>query len=60
MQAWITDRPAKKKKRKERTFEMPRLELPLERPGVHREERRDTKGEKDTSQRGVAEVDFFI
>lgn len=59
MHAWITDRP-RKKKRQRRTYEMPQLQLPLEIPAAHREERRDTKGEKETSQRGVAEVDFFI
>ena len=60
MHAWITDRPSNKKRKKRIHEESPRLELPLEQPAVQPEERRDTKGEQEHSQRGVAEVDFYI
>lgn len=58
MHAWITDRPLKK--RRKRNEDMPRLELPLECPMAEREPVRDTKGEKESSKRGSTEVDFYI
>lgn len=58
MQTWITDRPPQR--RKKRHDDQPRLQLPLPRPTVLSEQKRDTKGEHETVERGVAEVDFYI
>lgn len=58
MQAWITDRPQKKRQRRNHDG-LQQLQLPLHAPA---QEIRDTKADVEVKEapRGACDVDFYI